>query len=126
MTKEEIIIKKIILEYLQLNNFLLIEKFVYKLKREGKFYKLKNILGSIIEDFYIKNNYEIGELDLVFLENEDLIKDKLSKIFEKILIKKINLNKKIILGYVLRTRNKEFNFSLENMLNKALNQNGRY
>ncbi|MCS7183831.1 MAG: hypothetical protein NZ866_00590 [Patescibacteria group bacterium] len=118
MIRDDLVLKKIILEFLMNNDFKKLEILINKLKREGKFFKVKKNLDDIINSFYEKNNFLVGELEIAFDENIELIKNRLPYNF---LIQKVKVNRYLIAGGVFRSKNKEFNFSLLNNLKQIFN-----
>lgn len=117
MNKEEIVIKNLIVNYLINKDFNLLRKLLIKLKSQGKLGKVKKNFNSIIEELYEKNNILIGELELVFKENENFIKERILK-NSNFFIRKIKINKDLILGGVFKTKRLELNFSLLNIIRK--------
>ncbi|GIW65647.1 MAG: hypothetical protein KatS3mg094_166 [Candidatus Parcubacteria bacterium] len=118
MDREEIVIKKIILNYLKKKDFNLLNEFILRLRKEGKLAKLKKNFLSLKRDLYLENGFQLGELELVFLENENLIRNKLNQIVRNLIIEKVRINKNIILGFILRLNDREINFNLENIIKK--------
>lgn len=117
MNKEEIVIKNLIVNYLINKNFDLVKKILINLKSQGKLVKVKKKFNSIIEELYERNNILIGELELVFKENENFIKEKILKNYN-FFIRKIKINNDLILGGIFRTKKIELNFNLVNIIRK--------
>lgn len=116
MNREEMAIIKIIGEYLLSNKFDILENFLSKIKAEGKFKKVKKNLEFIIDYLYQKKNISRGDLELAFETNENFIKEKIKT--RGFLVREIKINASLILGGVFRSKQKELNFSLINILKK--------
>jgi hypothetical protein len=123
MTKEDLVIKNLIVNYLVNKKFDYLEKLLTKLRQQGKLFKIKKNLNSLKELLFEKYDLVEGVLELACKDNQEWFLNKyLSQINKdkKILVKKIKINKDLILGGILRTKKLEINFSLLNIINKNL------
>jgi len=123
MTKEDLVIKNLIVNYLVNKKFDYLEKLLTKLRQQGKLFKIKKNLNSLKELLFEKYDWVEGVLELACKDNQEWFLNKyLSQINKdkKILVKKIKINKDLILGGILRTKKLEINFSLLNIINKNL------
>jgi hypothetical protein len=123
MTKEDLVIKNLIVNYLVNKKFDYLEKLLTKLRQQGKLFKIKKNLNSLKELLFEKYDLIEGVLELACKDNQEWFLNKyLSQINKdkKILVKKIKINKDLILGGILRTKKLEINFSLLNIINKNL------
>lgn len=122
MRKIEIIFKKLIYDLAAMsksNDMVMMDNFLRRVYFNGKLYELKKALKEFEIEWKLKQGILVGELECCYLDNIELIKEKISTFFEKeIEINNIVLNKNLILGGIFRANSLELNFSLLNILQK--------
>lgn len=99
--------------------FEIIEILIKRLKKEGKFYLLKNILIYLEEKYSQEKNIIKGSLKLAFADEiKPLVEFLEKKLEKKIEVEKVEIDEKLILGGMFLSKNCKIDFSLKNLFNK--------
>lgn len=116
MIKAEAIIAKLIYKFYQEGKEKELNWLVTRLKRSGKLNLLKKVLPILQELDNEEKNILTGQLESAFdFHNIDLLEKLIGK---KVKIEKKNINEKLILGGIFRSKNLEVDFSLRGLIQR--------
>lgn len=112
---------ELIWELVKANRLKLVEALLQKLKKEGKFYLLKNILIYLEEKNNKENNIIKGKLKLAFpVEIERLTYLLNKKLENQIELEGVEIDKNLILGGMFISKNIKIDFSLKSLLKRII------
>lgn len=119
MNKEEIVYANLFKKFFIHNNQKKIDKLLAKIRKEGKFFLLREIINQLKKELSKKVNEEVGLLYLSAIVDSDIVKNYLELLLKKrVIIKEIKKDSSLILGGIFIGQNIIVDFSVKNFLKK--------